>query len=70
MAGIGDIIGRVGNTGSLTEPHLHMHIDDQPSFPAGNGVPYEFASFGASGPVGIISKPNSQAITMGPIGPS
>jgi hypothetical protein len=46
-----------------------MHIDDQPTFLAGVGVPYEFASFDASGPVDIISKPNSQAIAMGPIGP-
>jgi hypothetical protein len=41
----------------------------QPSFFAGNGVPYEFTSSDASGPVDIISKPNSQAIIMGPIGP-
>src|SRR6516164_2093043 len=30
--GVGQIVGRVGNTGSSAEPHLHMHIDDQPSF--------------------------------------
>ena len=48
---VGDVLGHVGNTGSSTEPHLHMHIDDRPSFLAGNGVPYEFASGEASGPV-------------------
>jgi hypothetical protein len=65
--GVGDILGRVGNTGSSTEPHLHMHIDDQPSFLGGNGVPYEFTSFDASGPVEAnVSSPN--LISMGPIG--
>ncbi len=39
---VGQILGHVGNTGSSVEPHLHMHIDDQPSFLAGNGMPYEF----------------------------
>ena len=28
---VGQILGHVGNTGSSAEPHLHMHIDDQPS---------------------------------------
>ena len=55
-------------TGSSTEPHLHMHIDDHPSFLAGNGVPYEFASGEASGPVAAnVSSPG--AISLGPIGP-
>ena len=31
--------GHVGNSGSSTEPHLHMHIVDQQSFLAGNGLP-------------------------------
>jgi hypothetical protein len=45
----GAVLGHVGNTGSSTEPHLHMHMIDRPSFLAGNGVPYEFTSFSASG---------------------
>jgi len=68
MVKVGDILGHVGNTGSSTEPHLHMHIDDQPSFLAGNGVPYEFAQGNESGPVNAnVSSPT--AISFGPIGP-
>ncbi len=64
----GEIIGHVGNTGSSAEPHLHMHIDDQPSFLAGNGVPYEFTQGLASGPVDAnVSSPGT--IQFGPIGP-
>ena len=66
--GVGQIIGRVGNTGSSSEPHLHIHIDDEPSFLAGNGVPYAFASGDASGPVDAnVSAPD--AISFGSIGP-
>jgi hypothetical protein len=65
---VGQILGHVGNTGSSVEPHLHMHIDDQPSFLAGNGVPYEFSEGQASGPVEAnVSSPT--VIHLGPIGP-
>lgn len=64
----GDMLGLVGNTGSSTEPHLHMHVDDQPSFLAGNGVPYEFTQGETSGPVEAnVSSPD--AISFGSIGP-
>jgi Peptidase family M23 len=64
----GQIIGRVGNTGSSAEPHLHMHIDDRPSFLAGNGVPYAFTRGETSGPVEAnVSSPT--AVYFGPIGP-
>ena len=36
---LGQVIRRVGNTGSSEEPHLHMHIDARPSLLGGNGVP-------------------------------
>jgi hypothetical protein len=38
----GDVIGKVGNSGNSTEPHLHIHITDGPSFVGANGVPYVF----------------------------
>jgi hypothetical protein len=64
----GQILGHVGNTGSSAEPHLHMHIDDEPSFLAGNGMPYEFTSGEASGPIAAnVSSPT--AVQFGPIGP-
>jgi murein DD-endopeptidase MepM/ murein hydrolase activator NlpD len=51
----GELLGNVGNTGNSTEPHLHMHIDDQPSFLAGQGVPYEFDHFAASNTTRVIA---------------
>jgi len=67
----GQILGHVGNTGSSTEPHLHMHIVDHPSFLAGNGVPYGIASFSASGSPEIIEKPHDEMFfrNFGPLKP-
>jgi hypothetical protein len=56
----GDILGRVGNSGNSTEPHLHEHIVNQPSFLAGQGVPYEFENLQASGTTDIVTKSHDQ----------
>ena len=68
----GQILGHVGNTGSSTEPHLHMHIVDRPSFLAGDGVPYEFNSFSASGSPELIERPHDEMFfrNFGPLSPA
>jgi hypothetical protein len=36
----GDVIGRVGNSGNSSEPHLHVHVQDGPVLKAGASVPF------------------------------
>ena len=61
----GEILGHVGNSGNSSEPHLHAHIVDQPSFLAGQGVPYEFDHFEATGATQYIAKPHDQMFFKG-----
>jgi hypothetical protein len=41
----GDIVARVGNSGNSTEPHLHLHVQDEPVPDAGQGVPFYFSNY-------------------------
>jgi hypothetical protein len=41
----GDVLGRVGNTGNTSAPHLHFHVMDGPSPLLSNGLPYVINHF-------------------------
>jgi Peptidase family M23 len=38
----GQVLGRLGNSGNSSEPHLHLQVCDAPSFLICEGVPMEF----------------------------
>src|SRR3546814_1333444 len=45
----GDELGRCGNSGNTSEPHLHLHLQDAPKFGEGNGLPVFFEHYTANG---------------------
>lgn len=46
---VGEVIGRVGNSGQADAPHLHIHLSDRPSILAAEGLPLVFRSFALQG---------------------
>ncbi len=40
----GQVIGKCGNSGHSTEPHLHFHIQDSSNFYRGRGIPVKFSN--------------------------
>ena len=45
----GAVIGRCGNSGNTSEPHLHYHLQTTPTFGRGEGLPAQFNNFKADG---------------------
>jgi len=45
----GDELGRCGNSGNSSEPHLHFHLQDAPVFGEGHGLPAFFEHYLADG---------------------
>lgn len=41
----GDEIGRVGNSGNTSEPHLHIHLQDTIKLIDGEGIPLPFSDY-------------------------
>jgi murein DD-endopeptidase MepM/ murein hydrolase activator NlpD len=45
----GDIVGRCGNSGNTSEPHLHFHLQTTPDLATGEGLPAQFDDYVADG---------------------
>jgi murein DD-endopeptidase MepM/ murein hydrolase activator NlpD len=41
----GDELGRAGNSGNSSEPHIHIHLQDSPKDHAGEGIPMYFHNY-------------------------
>ncbi len=46
---VGQVLGRLGNTGNTDGPHLHFHIMDSPSPLEANGLPFTFTTMRGEG---------------------
>jgi murein DD-endopeptidase MepM/ murein hydrolase activator NlpD len=45
----GQTIGRVGNSGNASEPHVHLHLQDTPTPHLGEGIPLYFRDYRVNG---------------------
>jgi hypothetical protein len=51
----GAVLGKLGNTGNTSAPHLHFHIMNRPSPLASDGLPYLIDAFDFDGQVDIAA---------------
>jgi hypothetical protein len=47
----GQVLGKLGNTGNTSAPHLHFHLMESPSVLGSNGIPYLIDAFAIAGQV-------------------
>jgi hypothetical protein len=53
----GDVLGKLGNSGNTSAPHLHFHLMEGPSALASNGIPYVIDSFALAGKIPAENDP-------------
>ena len=53
----GQEIGRCGNSGNTSEPHLHFHLQTSATLGAGVGLPAQFRSYRADGNTVAVGEP-------------
>src|SRR5262245_30655198 len=58
----GAVLGKLGNTGNTSAPHLHFHIMNRPSPMAADGIPYLINAFDFSGQVDIAAFDTAPAL--------
>lgn len=59
----GAVLGKLGNTGNTSAPHLHFHIMNRPSPMAADGLPYLIDTFDFSGQIDIAAFEAAPGIT-------
>ncbi len=62
----GQVLGLVGNSGNSSEPHIHFHVQDEPTFQPGGsvGIPVRFNDIEADGTVHAQGTPSGGQFVM------
>ena len=57
-------IGKLGNTGNSTNPHLHFGLLDRPDFLTGNSLPFTIDSYELTG---VVTGGNTSGLKIQPV---